>query len=148
MVLVLLCGVSAKAQMSIQLIGHNDIFDDCPSQSNFGRVVVTQERNLADLTDRYNRFQTSKKGIAGWRLHVFFATGYGAQQNAENVKKQIESKYPDYPVYIVYEQPYFRVRVGDFRINEKNKAYALKKLLDQQFPSSWIVADQINFPRL
>src|SRR2546421_4516599 len=59
--------------------------------------------------------------LQGYRVQVFS----GSHRNdANQVKVQVLQSLPDLPVYFLYEAPYFKVRVGDFR----NKLEAQKVL--------------------
>ena len=140
-----LCG---RAQVTNTTLGEGDVFAADGNDAAWGKVVVHQDKTLADLTERYNRYLATRKGIPGWRVHLFFGTGYGAQQQAEKVKQQFMTNFPGIPVYVVYEAPYFKVKAGDFRGTERNLAYKLKKQVETMFPTSWIVQDMVNFPGL
>ena len=46
----------------------------------------------------------------------------------------------------VYQQPFFKIRVGDFRT--KLEAYKFQKEIMAQFPNSFIVKDEIEIDQL
>ena len=138
---------AAVAQYTTTTLGQNDMFSSDVYQGEYGTITINQDKDIADLLNRYISYQQAQNGIPGYRVHLFFANGYGAQEKANAVKKSFENAYPNIPVYIVYEAPYFKVRAGDFRMNEKNKAYQLKLRIAGQFPNSWIVSDMIQFPK-
>jgi hypothetical protein len=54
--------------------------------------------------------------------------------------------YPEADAYLIYQQPNFRVRVGDFR--NRMEAHALYKKMLEEFPEVIIVPDKINLPKL
>ena len=56
------------------------------------------------------------------------------------------AKYPDMGAYLIYQPPFFKIRVGDFRT--KDEAYTFYKKLLSDFPVSYLIADQINYPVL
>lgn len=44
--------------------------------------------------------------------------------------------------YITFRQPYYRVRIGDFRQRENANSYL--RLLRDRFPGAWVVIDSID----
>ena len=56
------------------------------------------------------------------------------------------SSYKNIPVHVVFEDPNFKVRVGDFR----TKSEALKVLVKvrETYEGAYIVKDFIEFPKL
>lgn len=140
---------AASAQTVSSTLGKGDMFyDGKPPHHDYGTITVNQDAKLVELVSRYIKHNDLQQGFAGWRVHLYFGSGYGAKEKANGIKTNFETDYPDIPVYIVYEAPYFKVRAGDFRMSEKNKAYRLKKSIEGLYPDSWIVADKINYPRL
>jgi hypothetical protein len=53
---------------------------------------------------------------------------------------------PEAEVYLIYQQPYFKVRVGDYRT--KLEAEAVYRQLLHEFDKLFIVPDKINLPKL
>jgi len=62
----------------------------------------------------------------------------------ENYKIWLASQQIDHKPkgYIHFRAPFFRIHVGDFY--ERNDAFELVKLLKNQFPDAWVVADTID----
>lgn len=44
--------------------------------------------------------------------------------------------------YVIFRQPYYRVRAGNFR--DQKKAVEFSKLLKNKFPNAWVVHDRIE----
>ncbi|MFH1000905.1 MAG: SPOR domain-containing protein, partial [Bacteroidota bacterium] len=55
-------------------------------------------------------------------------------------------KYDNLTPHIIVQIPFWKIRVGDFRTREE--AYYLYKKIVKDFPNSYIVRDQIDFPEL
>ncbi|MDE5554666.1 MAG: SPOR domain-containing protein [Muribaculaceae bacterium] len=84
---------------------------------------------------------------AGYRVQVFDDNNVrSAQRDAQSCKKQIESHFPEYPVYVTFSSPYWRVKVGDFKT--RGEAEAAMGEIKHAFPamakSLRIVRDRIN----
>ena len=61
---------------------------------------------------------------------------------AISAKAKADSLLKDYNVYIVYDSPYYKLRVGDFHARyEANRA--VNYIVDHGFPDAWPVPDNI-----
>jgi hypothetical protein len=52
--------------------------------------------------------------------------------------------YPDVPVYLVFGQPYYRLRVGDFRT--RMEAEKMFQTLVQDYKKAFVTSDRIQLP--
>ena len=68
----------------------------------------------------------------------------GVRQKASEVKLDFNSKYPGVPAYLTYQQPNFKVRVGDYR--SRFEAQKFLKEIDGMFPSGFIVPEDVKLP--
>ncbi|MGQ9863367.1 MAG: SPOR domain-containing protein [Bacteroidia bacterium] len=85
--------------------------------------------------------QRSTHLISGFRLQVFSST---RRAQADSVKFYLLETYPSMPVYFMYEVPLYKIRVGDFL--DRQQAQQQLELLRLEFPSAFIVPDQIPKP--
>ncbi len=83
-----------------------------------------------------------KPSIQGFRVQLYYG---GNRTEALELKSKFAQLHPDVESYLIYQQPYFRLRVGDFR--SRLEAYKLMKKVEKEFPSVFIVNDEINFPK-
>jgi len=65
---------------------------------------------------------------------------------AQNAKKKFLTRYGNkYGAYTVYDSPYYKIRVGDFRT--KAEAMHFKEKIKSTFPNSWIIGNiLVNYP--
>lgn len=77
--------------------------------------------------------------VPGFRVQAYAGA---SRQQAMNIRNEIAEKFPDYAAYVVYKQPTFRVRVGDFK--SRGEAQKLLRELKELYSSSFIVPDDIN----
>lgn len=75
----------------------------------------------------------------GYRIQIFNSNN---RDEATAAKSDFYSKFPNMRAYSVYQQPYYKVRVGDYPNPESAKA-DLKKLA-RSYPSSFLVPEQIR----
>jgi hypothetical protein len=83
-----------------------------------------------------------KPSIQGFRVQLYYG---GNRTEALELKSKFAQLHPEVESYLIYQQPYFRLRVGDFRT--RLEAYKLMKKVEKEFPSVFIVNDEINFPK-
>lgn len=111
-----------------------------------GDVTISQDIRVSNLI--YNHIEQNKRkaGVPGYRIRIFNDIGSDARENSQKVKADFFDKFPDIPVYREYDNPYFKVYVGDFR----TKIDAMKKFkrIKHYFPAAFIVPDEINYPSL
>ena len=135
----------------VNVIFGQDIF---PEQDTTERIrpeilthlTVIQDSRLEKMLAWDIEKNTFVDGVEGYRVEIFFSPAVDAYEMAKKKKLEFLSKYPDIPVYIKYDAPNFRVRVGDFRT--KNEALKLYKKIKSNYSVAFIVADDIKFPLL
>ncbi|MDD5571125.1 MAG: SPOR domain-containing protein [Bacteroidales bacterium] len=113
---------------------------------NEGRVEIIQDPKIDELVKLHTNFNEHSKGINGYRIQIFFDSGNNARSKAEKVRYDFLYKYPDTQAYLLFQQPYFKIRIGDFRT--RLDAERFLKTIESEFQNSFIVKDIINFPKL
>lgn len=107
-----------------------------------GKVDIVQDYKVKGLLNKHVEIN-SRSPIKGYRVKIHF----GSDKNKANeIKAKFTTLFPDVPAYAKYDQPNFNIRVGDFRT--KLEAYKFLKEIQTEFPSAFIVQDDIEFPRL
>ncbi|MDE5595424.1 MAG: SPOR domain-containing protein [Muribaculaceae bacterium] len=121
-----------------------------------GSITVSQPQALNDrLTFTHCAVSEADATIdnstpkvrAGYRVQVFDDNNVrSAKHDAQVRKQQIETRFPEYPVYVTFNSPYWRVKVGDFK--NRGEAEAAMAEIRHAFPamakSLRIVRDRIN----
>jgi hypothetical protein len=107
------------------------------------QTLVISDPQVDTLIQRNIEENKLADGIAGYRIQIYSASD---RKGAVEARTRFLQLYPDADAYLIYQQPNFRVRVGDFRT--KQEAHALFKLMLQEFPEVIIVPDKIKLPKL
>jgi hypothetical protein len=121
----------------------------CPAQNTVTKsnadstVQVTQDARLDDLIKRQKNANQLKQTMPGYRIQIYFG---GVRQKASEIKIDFAEKHSDIPAYITYQQPNFKVRVGDFRT--RLEAQKLLKSMEGEFTTMFIVQDEVKLPSL
>lgn len=84
--------------------------------------------------------------IEGWRIEIFFEAGNYSKKLATEAKAGFVEQYPEVPSYLIFQQPYYKVRVGDYRT--KMEAEKFLNEIEMGYPQAFVVMDEINFPSL
>jgi hypothetical protein len=100
------------------------------------KLDVTRQLNakLDSLALKNKRFKYAQ----GYRILVY--TGASSEEVAK-IKEQVVALVAEEPVYSIYKQPTFRVKVGDFM--NRVDAGASLQLLKKDFPNAILIQDQI-----
>lgn len=75
----------------------------------------------------------------GYRIQIYNGNN---KDDAKNVKTEFYSKFPGMRCYLTYQQPYYKVRVGDYE-DQASAKLDIKKMA-RFYPSSFLVPDQIR----
>ena len=97
------------------------------------------------LVANYNKLTTrnmQSTGIPGWRIRIFSESGLGAKQAQQQVRARFLSLYPGLDAYNEYDEPFFKVYVGDCRT--KSEALKLQDMIRRDFPNSILREDYIQ----
>ncbi len=109
--------------------------------SNKVRVEVTEEADAARAVTAADRV-TRKEKITGYRVSLFRDNSQTAGENARSVAAQFREQFPDIPVQVAYESPYFKVTAGNFV--DKLDAIALCGKALQCFPKAVVMQEEIS----
>lgn len=105
---------------------------------------MIQDKRVGELILRHTLINEAKRGtIKGYRVQIHFGP---EKAKAQEVKLKFTTQYRDVPVYLDYQQPYFKIRAGDCRT--KLEAYKLLQEVSGEFPGAFIVTDDIELPQL
>lgn len=126
------------------LVG-KDIFHIMPLKAKGGNadVEIYQSQEVASALRKQIQ-DNSKRTMSGYRVRIFFDNKQTARAESEETIKRFEEIYHDVKAYRTYANPYFKVTVGDFRT--KSEAMELLSRIKREFPSAFVVKENIEFP--
>lgn len=111
-----------------------------------GNLSVYQDERVDSLISKYIQTNEIHPVIDGWRIEIFFEAGNYSKKLAMEARSKFVEQYPEIPSYLIFQQPYYKVRVGDFRT--KMEAEKFLHEIEIDYPQAFVVMDEINFPRL
>lgn len=109
-------------------------------------IIIQQDNKILELIELHQKANLRINYLDGYRVQIFFDSGANSHKNANRTKTNFASKYPEVPVYLIFKEPNFRVRVGDFRTRHEARGFLVKIIAE--YPNAFVIKDQINFPAL
>ncbi len=115
-------------------------------QNNDGYVEIFQDSRIDSIVKMHVNYNKHQNGIMGYRVQVFFDAGNNSLDRANKVAEEFQLLFPGDTAYISFSEPYYKVRVGDFRMRIEAEGYMQKILGD--YPNAFVIKDKIHFPEL
>lgn len=128
--LVLSCSLNMKGQASIS---------DYPQQPEVQVEMTETVRNLLYL---YKAKAKKYPQIAGYRIQIF----NGRKDDCLAQRGTFLRQFPEVPAYLLYEVPEYKTQIGNFRSRMEAEKF-LQEIISI-FPGSFIIATQIEYPKL
>lgn len=110
------------------------------------QVEIISPTEINILIEKHISSNKSLEGKQkGYRVQIFFDSGNNSRMQATNVRNEFASKYPKISTHIIFKEPNFRVRVGDFRT--RSDARGFQQTIADKYPQSFVVKDDIIYPK-
>lgn len=106
-------------------------------------ITVKQSPSLTLLLEEHRDFMLQLKTLPGYRIQLFTSTRL---QEANKFRMEFEKVFPDRKVYIFFNEPSYRVRVGDY--TDRIEARHHLEVIQGEYPGAIVVKDQINLEAL
>lgn len=117
---------SAQADSTSSIVIHKDPRID---------LLVKKQIEVNEETTR-----NARRFVSGFRIQVINTSDRNA---AIAAKTKIYQLFPELKAYLLYQSPYFRLRVGNFKDKEDAEDY--RKALSREFPNSvFLVRDTVE----
>ena len=81
--------------------------------------------------------------MSGYRIQLFFDS---EKSSVDEARSRFINLFPKVDTYVTYNAPNYFLKVGDFRT--QTDAEKVKSAVEAQFPTSFIVKERINLPRI
>ena len=111
-----------------------------------GKKEIVQDKRIDELVQKHIKVNEIANTIPGFRINIFFQSGNNSKTNANQAKAAFIAKYPEIDAYVVFDEPNFKVKVGDFRTRMEARGFVEK--IKQDFPDAFVIKDNIFFPKI
>ena len=108
-----------------------------------GSVSYDIEPGIVRIQEDYINNWRKVGEINGYRIQIAAYSGVNSKSQAEYAKNSFSSLFPYTKAYLVYTEPYFKVRVGNYYT--RLQAYKDLENIKLTYPSAYIVPDKINY---
>ena len=124
--------IPAKYPVQRDVIGNNDITIKQESE------IVSDTESVAGLIEQIP-IEADSVNNQAFRIQIFTSKVFGEARHARQIAEEIF----DRPVYLDYEVPYFKVRVGSFRNRDDAEQY-LPRVRAAGYTDAWVVMTMVS----
>ena len=104
------------------------------SQGHKGTIEITGDVRVSELVKKHIEFNERLRTVPGYRVQIASLSGPNSRNQAFELKARFKETYPDVEVYIVFSEPNFRIKVGDF--TSKLDAYVFMQKIKDTYPGT------------
>ncbi|GAB1419409.1 hypothetical protein MASR2M12_21740 [Bacteroidales bacterium] len=109
-----------------------------------GKMSLIQPVQLDSLIELSKRPAFNK--IEGFRIQIFMESGNQAVNHAQETIAAFTNAFPEMPAFLSFGQPYYRVRVGNFRT--RLDAESQLRYIAISYPKAFVIKETIEPPTL
>jgi hypothetical protein len=114
------------------------------AQGRTGHVEIIQDERIGRLAEKHKALNERQSDIDGYRIQIFFDSGNNSKKKTSDAMQRFMEKYPDTKAYISFKEPYYRVRVGNFRSLIESEGFL--KIIQADYPNAFPVKEKVYFP--
>ncbi|MEP7127986.1 MAG: SPOR domain-containing protein [Chitinophagales bacterium] len=103
-----------------------------------GNITLVEDSGVKKVLQLYQTFATEKRAVNGFRVQL---ASNSNRTVVMDMKSSFTQEYPDASAYLTYQQPQFKLRVGDFE--KRVEAIQFLEEIKSSFPSAFVVPDKI-----
>ncbi len=103
-------------------------------------VVISEQGDAAAIIEQ--NLNATTKAINGYRIVIFMSNTQSARRDAVAAQENFAALFPQEQSYLSYENPYFKVAVGNCTTQEE--AIILLGRLRGTFPKAFIMRENIS----
>lgn len=103
---------------------------------------VERDSRVDRLIEKHRQFNQANPGVDGFRVQIFFDSGNNSKRSAQTAREKFMELYPDVAVYLTFQAPYYRVRVGDYRTKLEAEGFLFQITTD--YPNAFTVPDRVQ----
>ena len=103
-------------------------------------VTIAEQGDAATIIEKSLKVEPRK--VNGYRIVIFMKNAQSARREAVAVQEEFGAQFADVPSYMTYENPYFKISVGNCTTPEE--AMILLGRLKREYPKAFVVRENIN----
>jgi hypothetical protein len=139
LIIIFLCAVVVvQAQSSTG----QDLLQRLQNENDRGQIKIEADSLLVANYYKFLAANSKVSGVPGYRIRIYSESGLGAKDEQQRIRAKFLSLYPDTDAYYRYDEPYFKVYVGDCRT--RSEALKLLDRVKKNFPNAILREDYIK----
>lgn len=111
---------------------------DSTSTSSYKNYSIKQDTLITSLLAKYEDYNKKREFTDGYRIQIMYTD---VRDEVYRNKGAMYKEFPELPSYVEYEQPYYKLRIGDFK-TRLEATYYLQKVVSV-YSGAFIVKDKI-----
>lgn len=115
------------------------ILISCAVLAQNDNITYHQDPKINELMGIYKMYNQKNDFLDGYRVQIAFSND---RQEIYNSKAKVYQDFPDERAYVAYEQPYYKLRLGDY--TSRLEAYERLNEVIKKYPSAFVVRDKIK----
>ncbi len=112
---------------------------DSTSVTGNKNFTVKQDAQIASLLYKYKEYNRKREFAEGFRIQIMYTD---VRDEVYKSKGAMYKEFSDLSSYVEYEQPYYKLRLGDFK-SRLEATYYLQQVITL-YPGAFIVRDKIK----
>ena len=124
--------ILSYAIISVFILFHTDFIF---AQTDSTIIVDSAAQRVIDL---YKKYKASPQVASGYRVQLLSSS---VRADVQEAKTKFTQQFPLMNTYLVYQQPQFKLRAGDF--TSRNEALSFLAIIQNDFPAAFVVPDRI-----
>lgn len=101
--------------------------------------TIKEDSTISDLLDKYREYNRKKEFTDGYRIQIIYTD---IRDEVYKSKGKTYKEFPELTSYVEYEQPYYKLRLGDFK-TRLEATYYLQEVTPL-YSGAFIVRDKIR----
>lgn len=132
---------SKAAMLALFCLGAVEILSAQDTTAVFAarNYTIKQDDGIASLLYKYKEYNHKREFADGYRIQIMYTD---VRDEVYKSKATLYKEFSDLTSYVEYEQPYYKLRVGDFK-TRLDATYYLQQIITL-YPGALIVRDTIK----
>lgn len=108
-----------------------------------GDVRIIRDQRVDEIVKMHTVYNERRENeMMGYRVQIYFDAGNNSLERAQTEARTYQLLYPDDTAYVSYSEPYYKVRVGDFRTRLAAEGF-LQQIISV-YPNAFVIKDRVR----
>ena len=121
------------------LVSYVSFSQDSTTVNGSKNFTIKQDPQISSLLYKYKEYNRKREFAEGFRIQIMYTD---VRDDVYKSKAAMYKEFPDLASYVEYEQPYYKLRLGDFK-TRLEATYYLQQVITL-YPGAFIVRDKIK----